>query len=95
MNDYEGIGGYEEYRGELSLMYFVSVNPRSGELTRLEMIPMRIRRFQLNRASGEEASWLAATMDRESRRFGSRVELQEDQSLILDWGRAGGGDISK
>jgi len=95
VNDYEGIGGYEEYRGDLSLMYFVSVNPRSGELTRLEMIPMRIRRFQLNRASGEEASWLAATMDRESRRFGSRVELQEDQSLILDWGRAGGGDISK
>jgi len=89
VNDYEGIHGYEEYRGELSLMYFVSVNSRSGELTRLKMTPMRIRRFQLTRASGEEASWLATTMDRESRRFESRVELQEDQSLILDWGGAG------
>jgi len=77
VNDYEGILGHGEYRGDLSLMYFVSVNTRSGKLTRLEMTPMRIRRFQLNRASAEEASWLAATMDRESRRFGSRVELQE------------------
>ncbi len=88
VNDYEGIRGHEEYRGDLSLMYFVSVNTRSGELTRLKMTPMRIRRFQLARASGEETSWLAATMDRESKRFGSRVELQEDQSLILDWGNA-------
>jgi poly-gamma-glutamate synthesis protein (capsule biosynthesis protein) len=88
VNDYEGIRGHGEYRGNLSLMYFVSVNTRSGELTRLEMTPMRIRRFQLNRASGEEASWLAATMDRESRRFESRVELQEDQSLSLGWGNA-------
>lgn len=86
VNDYEGIHGYEEYRGDLSLMYFVRVNPRSGELTGLEMTPMRIRRFQLKRASDEEASWLAATMDRESRRFDSRVELQEDKSMRLVWG---------
>ena len=85
VNDYEGIGGHGEYRGDLSLMYFITINTRSGELTHLEMVPMRIRRFQLNRASGEEASWLAATMDRESRRFRSRVELQEDQSLSLGW----------
>jgi poly-gamma-glutamate synthesis protein (capsule biosynthesis protein) len=88
VNDYEGIGGHERYRGELSLMYFVSINPHSGKLTRMKMTPMRIRRFQLTRASGEEASWLATTMDRESRRFESRVELLEDQSLSLVWGNA-------
>ncbi len=49
---------------------------------------MRIRRFQLNRASNDEASWLATTMDRESRRFGSSVELREDQSLSLGLGDA-------
>ena len=88
VNDYEGIRGHEQYRGELSLMYFVSINPGSGELTRLKMTPMRIRRFRLNRASAEEASWLAATLDRESGRFESRVKLQGDQSLILGWENA-------
>lgn len=86
VNDYEGIGGREEYRGDLSLMYFVSLDTRSGELTRLRMIPMRMRRFRLNRASAEEAGWMAATLDRESKGFGSRVGREADQSLGLRWG---------
>ncbi len=32
LNDYEGIEGYEEYRGDLSLMYFVRVAPSTGKL---------------------------------------------------------------
>ena len=85
VNDYEGIGGREEYRAELSLMYFVCIDTGSGELTRLQMIPMRMRRFRLNRASAGEAEWMAATLDRESRRFGSRVELEPDGALGLKW----------
>lgn len=90
VNDYEGIGGREEYRGDLSLLYFVSLDTGSGELTRLHMIPMRMRRFRLNRASAGEAGWMAATLDRESRRFDSRVELEADRSLSLVWGDAAG-----
>ena len=86
VNDYEGIGGREEYRGDLSLMYIVIIDTDSGELTRLHMIPMRMRRFRLNRASAAEAGWMAATLDRESRRFGSRVDLEADRSLSLGWG---------
>jgi poly-gamma-glutamate capsule biosynthesis protein CapA/YwtB (metallophosphatase superfamily) len=88
LNDYEGIGGREEYRGDLSLMYFVSLDVTSGELTRLHMVPMRMRQFRLNRASAEEAGWMATTLDRESRRFGSRVDLEADGSLGLGWGEA-------
>jgi len=86
LNDYEGIGGREKYRGDLSLMYFVSLDVTSGELTRLLMLPMRMRRFRLNRASAAEAGWMAATLDRESRRFGSRIDLEADRSLVLGWG---------
>jgi poly-gamma-glutamate synthesis protein (capsule biosynthesis protein) len=50
------------------------------------MVPMRIRRFRLNRASAEDAGWLAATLDRESRRLGSDVGLEADHSLSLRWG---------
>ncbi len=84
LNDYEGIGGREQYRGDLTLMYLLTMEPVSGRLVRLEMVPFRIRRFRLNRASPEDARWLATRMDRECSRFGSRVTLGEDNRLFLD-----------
>lgn len=86
LNDYEGIGGYEGYRGDLSLMYFLNVNPASGRLLRLWMQPMQLRRFQLNRASVEDKLWLREALDRESLKLGCRVELGPDGSLELRWG---------
>jgi poly-gamma-glutamate capsule biosynthesis protein CapA/YwtB (metallophosphatase superfamily) len=47
---------------------------------------MRIRRFRLERASVEEAGWLAEMLDRESRGFGVRVEKTADGRLALRWG---------
>ncbi len=85
LNDYEGIGGHEMYRGELSLMYFVSLDAASSRLTRFEMTPMRIRRFRLQRASPEEAGWLRDTLDREGQRLGTRVMLTTENSLKLEW----------
>jgi poly-gamma-glutamate synthesis protein (capsule biosynthesis protein) len=86
LNDYEGISGYEAYRGELTLMYFPSLDPATGRLIRLRMAPLRVRRFRLQRAAPEEAVWLRDTLDREGRKLGSRVELNEDGRLELRWG---------
>lgn len=84
LNDYEGISGYEEYRGELGLMYFVRF---AGErLARLHMAPMRIRRFRLERASEPDAKWLASTLDGECRPLGARVERGPDGDLELRFG---------
>jgi len=85
LNDYEGIEGYEAYRGDLSLMYFLSVDPASGKLLRLWMIPMQRRRFRLQRASSQDARWLSSLLDREGRRLGSRVEEGQDGMLVLRW----------
>jgi poly-gamma-glutamate capsule biosynthesis protein CapA/YwtB (metallophosphatase superfamily) len=85
LNDYEGIGGYEAYRGDLSLMYFLTLDPANGKLLRLSMSPMQIRRFQLHRASGKDSSWLQEMLDREGKRLGSRVEVLPDGSLELYW----------
>jgi len=85
INDYEGISGYEEFRGELVLMYFASVDPATGELVRLRMIPMQIRRFQLNRASRADALWLQDVLNREGRALGTRVEIDENNVLTLRW----------
>lgn len=85
LNDYEGIRGYEAYRGDLSLMYFLDVDPAGGRLVRLLMIPMQTRRFRLNRASAGDTRWLRDRLDRESRKFGCRVESGTDGSLELRW----------
>lgn len=82
-NDYEGIAGYEEFRGDLSLMYFVAADPTTGEIIDLEMTPLQIRRFRLNRATREDAEWLQRRLDRECRRFGGKIALDPDNRLIL------------
>ena len=55
------------------LMYFPTLDRNSGELRRFEIIPMRVARLRLQRASREESEWLAETLDRESRGGGSFV----------------------
>jgi poly-gamma-glutamate synthesis protein (capsule biosynthesis protein) len=64
INDYEGIHGWEEFRSELRLLYFVTLDADSHELARLRMIPLRARRLRLERMSGRDADWLRETMTR-------------------------------
>lgn len=75
MNDYEGIGGYAEFRPELSLMYFPEVDPSSGVVTALAMSPLRIRRLRLEQAPPEAAAWLASRLGPLSR--GGHVRLSD------------------
>lgn len=83
LTDYEGIGGYEGFRGELSLMYFPTLDALTGRLVRLAMTPTRVERFRVTRASPEEARWLADVLTREGQRFGTHVSLTEDHRLTL------------
>ncbi len=85
LNDYEGIAGYEAYRGDLVLAYRVSLHPSDRRLVDLTMAPFRIRRFRLERADGDEREWLRSTMDRECRSFGGAVAVRPDGTLALDW----------
>ncbi|SDW76913.1 CapA family protein [Nitrosomonas communis] len=81
LNDYEGIGGHQHYRGDLSLMYFVSVAPATGKLVSLEMVPLQIKHFRLNRTSTEDAYWLQRILDEHSSKLNCRIELTSDQKL--------------
>ncbi len=85
ITDYEGIQGYEEFRGDLGFMYFVTVNPSTGKLLRLEMVPTQMRRLQINRASIQDTEWLKDLMNREGQPFGTQVVLSKDHSLLLKW----------
>ena len=85
LNDYEGIAGRESFRGDLTLMYFVTVDPSAGELVRLQMTPTQIKHFRVNRASRADALWLRDTLNREGKQFGTRVDISEDNRLTLKW----------
>jgi poly-gamma-glutamate synthesis protein (capsule biosynthesis protein) len=85
LNDYEGIGGYERFRSDLVLMYFVGMDLTTRELARLEMTPLRIRRFRLNRVSREDARWLREVLGREGAKLGTKVELGARDRLALGW----------
>jgi poly-gamma-glutamate capsule biosynthesis protein CapA/YwtB (metallophosphatase superfamily) len=85
INDYEGICGYEDYRPDLALMYFPTVNPANGESVQLRMTPMQLRKMRLNRAAPGDVRWLRDTLTRISNCFGSWVEEGDDGSLFLRW----------
>jgi poly-gamma-glutamate synthesis protein (capsule biosynthesis protein) len=83
IDDYEGITGYEEYRDDLRLLYFASVDPGTGQLAGLRMAPMRAQKMRLGHAPAPDRRWLRTVLDRISRPFGSRVGLQPDGMLAL------------
>ena len=90
LNDYEGIGGYEQFRDDLALMYFADVDRSSADIVNLTMAPLKIRRFQLVAPSSADVDWLLRSLDRESRKFGARVERGSDGRLTLRQLGAGG-----
>jgi poly-gamma-glutamate synthesis protein (capsule biosynthesis protein) len=83
LNDYEGISGYEQFRAHLALMYFPTLDSRTGELVELRMTPMQIRRLQLVRAAQRDARWLRDVLTLASQPFDSQVELDEDGNLAV------------
>ena len=85
LNDYEGIRGYEQFRSDLALMYFASVDPSTGALVRLQMTPMQTRHLRANRASRADVLWLRDVLNREGKRFGTWVELDQDDTFIQRW----------
>ena len=87
LNDYEGISGYEDFRGDLALMYFVTLDLATGMLVSLIMTPLQIRRFRLNYAHPDDVHWLQQILDRESRSLGARIEWVNEYHLALSVGR--------
>lgn len=84
LNDYEGIHGPTQLRDDLTMMYFPTLDMQSGALVELELVPLSIRHFRLQRPSLADARWLRDTVDRECRRFGAVLD-EVDGRLFLAW----------
>lgn len=84
VNDYEGIGGDEAYRGDLRPAYFASLDMATGTLRELRIAPMRSERLRLRRAPPSDGRWLGSALQRESARFGTRIRINPDGTSSLD-----------
>jgi poly-gamma-glutamate synthesis protein (capsule biosynthesis protein) len=85
LNDYEGIRGHEQYRGDLGLMYFVTLNALTGELVRFQLVPTQIKQFHVNHATRTDAKWLAEMLDREGQALNTQVKLNDDKTMNVQY----------
>jgi poly-gamma-glutamate synthesis protein (capsule biosynthesis protein) len=83
VNDYEGISGRAEFRGDLRPMYFVTVEQKPSALVRLRVAVLQARGLCLRHASRADSLWLRSTLDRVSSRFATRVDLDSDGLLSV------------
>ena len=83
LTDYEGISGYEEFRGDLALMYLVELDSRRGQLVSAHLVPMQMRRFRLERASAIDAEWLCDLLNRLGAPFKMQVQLAKDCKMTV------------
>ena len=67
------------------LSYFPTIDVAKGILIELAMMPMRINKMQLIRASREDALWLRDLLNRKGSKFGIELELEADNTLYLRW----------
>jgi poly-gamma-glutamate capsule biosynthesis protein CapA/YwtB (metallophosphatase superfamily) len=83
IDDYEGIRGHEQYRGDLRLLYLVRVDQSSGRLLGLHLVPLQAGQLRLHRASAGDAEWLQRVLDTVCQPFGARIDLDADGILAL------------
>ena len=85
ITDYEGISGYEAFRGDLALMYLVELESTTGEVINARLVPMQMRRFRLERASAADAKWMCDLLNQLGKPFCTASKLEQDGSLMLAW----------
>jgi poly-gamma-glutamate synthesis protein (capsule biosynthesis protein) len=80
INDYEGIGGYEEFRGDLVLGYVVEIE--NLKINKLTLLPFRIKKFRLNYCTDEEIDWIFNVLKRESKIDGKMIK--ENKRIVIE-----------
>jgi poly-gamma-glutamate synthesis protein (capsule biosynthesis protein) len=83
VDDYEGISGHEKYRDDLRLLYLARLDPLTGGLLELELVPLQARRMRLQRAEESDIEWVRNVLDRISRPFGVRIERRSGYPLTM------------
>lgn len=84
INDYEGISEYDNFRSDVRVMYFPTLDAQR-RLRSLIMIPLIARCFSLHKAMRTDAEWLREQLAREGEKVHTGVSRNADNSLQLHW----------
>jgi hypothetical protein len=71
-------------------MYLADLQPASGSLQALKLVPLQIKNFRLSYPSRQGLESVQQTLDRECQRFGTTVTLDSDGQLAVTWPTAAG-----
>src|SRR5437762_4321322 len=85
LTDYEGISGYEMFRGDLTLMYLVELAPTNDKLITARLVPMQMRQFRLERAFDSDARWVCSLFNQLAERLGTVTNFDDDGSLRVEF----------
>jgi poly-gamma-glutamate synthesis protein (capsule biosynthesis protein) len=83
LTDYEGIEGYEQFRGDLASMYFVTLATEGVRPAEICLVLLQAGQFRLRRVSAADAHWIWRLLNRESASFGTEALLNDDNSLTI------------
>lgn len=72
INDFKGIGDFEEYRDDLVIMYFANIQPETHILQSMNMVSLKIRNMILNEVDEKDRIWVKNKMEREFGKLASR-----------------------
>ncbi len=73
------------FRPDLRVVYVLDLDPESGHLRELELVPFVSRRLRLDKAPDDDSGWLAERLTKESRRLGTRFSITSDHRLLACW----------
>lgn len=85
LTDYEGIGSHRSFRGELALLYFLTIDVTTRRLCKLQLVPVHVRRFQLTHPAASDITWILSTLQRECQKLGTSVQRTADHELTVHW----------
>ncbi|MFF9061655.1 CapA family protein [Streptomyces sp. NPDC014882] len=83
IDDYEGITGYEEYRDDLRPAHLATLEPDTGRLVALRIVPFRARRMRLWHAPPADARWMSALLARITSGFRPPTGPSADGGITL------------
>lgn len=85
INDYEGIKGNEEFRGDFPVMFFPSIDLETGTLINLRLALLHLKKLRLEKAGIHDLKWLKNILNREGEKGGTHFEINPDQFLNMSW----------
>jgi len=88
LNDYEGIAPHGPLRSDVGCLFRVGL-AGDGAVQSVQIVPMRLRRFRLERADAASRDWVADVFDGGQARFGTSVERATEGPLRLRWPMGG------